>query len=56
MTRAIRQIPILRKPTLDDFRSCLVLGVKDFLAAPCVSLFYASFFALAGMAIGLITY
>ena len=56
MTHDIRQIPILRKPTLADFKSCLLLGVKDFLAAPFVALFFASFFALAGMAMALITY
>lgn len=56
MTREIRKIPILRGPTLGDFKTSLVLGVKDFLAAPLVALFFASFFALAGMAMALITY
>jgi uncharacterized membrane protein len=56
MKRDIRQIPILRKPTLDDFKSSLTLGTKDFLAAPRVALFFGSFFALAGMAMTLITY
>jgi len=56
MTREIRKIPILRKPTLDDFKTSLTLGTKDFLAAPLVALFFASFFALAGMSMALITY
>jgi len=56
MTTNARQLPTLRKPTLKDFQSCLVLGAKDFLAAPLVGLFFASFFALAGLSMAFITY
>jgi uncharacterized membrane protein len=56
MTHKTREIPVLRKPTLSDFKSCLALGTKDYLAAPFVALFFASFFALAGLAMALITY
>jgi len=51
-----RNIPILRKPTPQDFRTSLALGVQDFRAAPLPAFFFASFFALAGMVMALITY
>lgn len=55
MTKS-QSIPVLRSPTLQDFKACLALGTKDFLVAPGVALFFASFFALTGLAMAAITY
>jgi uncharacterized membrane protein len=48
--------PRLRKPTFADLRHSLVAGVQDFLAAPVPDLFFASFFVIAGLVMGAITY
>lgn len=56
MTQKSRSIPVLRKPALADFQTCIALGWRDFLAAPIPALFFASFFAVAGMVMAVITY
>ena len=48
--------PVLRTPTLDDFRHSLVAGWQDFRAAPATDLFFSSFFVFAGLAMAAITY
>jgi uncharacterized membrane protein len=48
--------PKLRAPVLSDFRASLALGWTDFIAAPTPSLFFASFFVIAGLVMAGITY
>ncbi|MCX7558575.1 DUF2189 domain-containing protein [Sulfitobacter sp. F26204] len=48
--------PDLRSPTFSDFRNSLAAGWRDFIAAPLVDLFFASFFVLAGLVMAAITY
>jgi uncharacterized membrane protein len=48
--------PALRPPTLADFRQSLIAGLRDFRSAPLTDLFFASFFVLAGLLMGWVTY
>ena len=48
--------PALRKPTFSDIRISLSLGFRDFLSAPLIAFFFASFFVVAGLVMAWITY
>lgn len=48
--------PKLRNPTLTDITSSLRQGLRDFLATPLTALFFASFYVIAGLLMGWITY
>ncbi|MFT6675711.1 MAG: putative membrane protein [Sulfitobacter sp.] len=48
--------PRLRKPTADDFRASLALGLRDFLSNPIIDLVFASVFVGAGWIMAMITY
>lgn len=48
--------PTLRRPTTDDIRNSLASAWRDFTSAPLTDLFFASFFVVAGLLIGWITY
>ncbi|MDF3416276.1 DUF2189 domain-containing protein [Sulfitobacter sp. M57] len=48
--------PELRNPTFTDLRQSLAAGFRDFLAAPGPDLFFASFYVIAGLVMGAITY
>ena len=48
--------PIVRMLTASDITQCLALGFRDFRAAIVPDLFFASFFVLAGLLAGVLTY
>lgn len=48
--------PDLRSLTFADLRACFALGVSDFIAAPLIDLFFASFFVFTGLIMAWITY
>jgi uncharacterized membrane protein len=48
--------PTFRSPIGSDFSTVLRLGLQDFLSAPVLDLFFASFFVGTGLIMGWITY
>jgi uncharacterized membrane protein len=47
--------PQLRAPTVTDLIKCVRLGVKDFVAAPGIALFFASFYVFTGVFMAALT-
>lgn len=56
MTHRLASVPTPRKLTYTDLSSSLMLGIKDFAAAPLIDLFFASFFVATGLLMAWITF
>lgn len=56
MTQRLNAAPVPRKLTIADLTSSLKLGFQDFVAAPLVDVFFASFFVIAGLLMAWVTY
>lgn len=56
MTQPPSKAPHPRKLVFSDLTTALALGIKDFMAFPLIDLFFASFFVVAGLVMGWITY